>query len=90
MDWSKIATGLTDVAAFIESDAVTEAVSFAGPQASGILKIVQSAAELATNVTTHAESAAAVINTNDLTVIRAANRTIQDQNDALSLLVSKT
>lgn len=90
MDWSKVAEFMTGAASFIESDAVTEAVSFAGPEASGILKMVQSGAEFAQNVTKHAEAAATVINTNDLATIRLANRTIQDQNDALSLLISKT
>lgn len=84
INWTNIANGLTDVAAFVTSPEITALSALGGPSVVGIVKIVQGVAEVSSDLVATAEAAETAIQSGDLDKIKAADALLQAQNVTLA------
>jgi hypothetical protein len=87
-NWTQTATFLEDAAALVQSPAVTAIAGLAGPQAAGVVKLVQGLAGISSSVLATSTVAVEAIQSGDLAKIQAADATIQAANAALAAQVA--
>jgi len=79
INWTAIASGLQQAAAFASSPEVAALAALGGPTVAGAAKIVEGVAAVSSDLLATAETAGEAIASGDLEKIRAADAIIQAQ-----------